>query len=111
MELNTLEIIAGVLIILTMLKVIILYTKPAIWLGSVKKLYTHLRQSSPIALLLAAIVLFFLINAGVRIVDILVVTLFIGLLACVACLGYCRNFQLVKNLNGLVRLIFRFIWI
>lgn len=80
MSLNMLEILAGLMIILAVIKIIILYTKPEIWIKGVKKMFVAPQISALIALSLAGVVLFFLLNAGIRLVDILVVTLFISLM-------------------------------
>lgn len=79
MALSTLEILAGLMIILATIKIIILYTKPEIWINGVKSMFVSPQVVAWSALVLAAVVLFFLLNAGIGLVDILVVTLFIGL--------------------------------
>lgn len=80
MSFSTLEILAGLMIVLTTIKIIILYIKPEIWMKGVKRMFVSPQVSAWIALLLAGVVLFFLLSAGIRLVDILVVTLFIGLI-------------------------------
>lgn len=80
MSLNTLEILAVFMIVLAVIKLIVLYTKPEIWIKAVKKMFAFPQVSALIALSLAGVVLFFLLNAGIRLVDILVVTLFISLM-------------------------------
>lgn len=79
MALSMLEILAGLMIVLATIKIIILYTKPEIWMNGVKRMFSSPQVVAWIALALAAMVLFFLLSAGIRLVDILVVTLFIGL--------------------------------
>lgn len=88
MSFGTLEILALILIAIAAIKLIILIINPDIWYIFIEKLYSKPQFISIIALLLAALVLYLIINSGVTIVEILAVCLFIALLMMVGIAQY-----------------------
>ena len=88
MNFGTLEILALILIAVAAIKLIILIINPDIWYTFIEKLYSKPQLISIIALLLAAYVLYLIINSGVTIVEILAVCLFIALLMMVGIAQY-----------------------
>lgn len=88
MSFGTLEILALILIAIAAIKLIILIINPDIWYIFIEKLYSKPQFISIIALLLAALVLYLIINSGVTIVEILAICLFIALLMMVGIAQY-----------------------
>ncbi|MDW3094815.1 MAG: hypothetical protein R8G33_03995 [Gammaproteobacteria bacterium] len=80
MNLSVIEILASILIILAVVKVIILILNPQIWLNFISKIYTVPIVMTVIGFILSVLVLYFIVNAGISIVEILAVCLFIALL-------------------------------
>lgn len=88
MTFGTLEILALILIAITVIKLIVFLINPQLWYSFVKKLYVKPQLVSVVALLLAAVVLYFLIVSGVTIVEILAVCLFVILLMAIGIAKY-----------------------
>lgn len=88
MTFGTLEILALILIAITLIKLIVFLINPQLWYNFVKKLYVKPQLVSVVALLLAAVVLYFLVISGVTIVEILAVCLFVVLLMAVGIAKY-----------------------
>ena len=80
MEFNTIQILAFILIVIVAVKITIILIDPNIWYRFIEKLYTVPQLVSIVGLVLSILVLYFLINAGISIVEILAVCLFIALL-------------------------------
>jgi len=76
-------IIALILIIISAIKIIVILVNPKSWADIVKKIWANPMVTSIISLILAAIVLYYLIQSGLTIVQILAVTLFVALLMAV----------------------------
>lgn len=76
---QTLEILATIIIVFGVIKLIFILISPEAWLNFAKKVYVKPKVTSIIALILAIIVLYYLIDAGITIVHILAITLFMGL--------------------------------
>ena len=74
------EALAGILILLSLVKTTLLLVNPRAWIGFTKRLYINPKVTSMISLAAAGIVLYFLIRSGLDIVQILAVCLFISLL-------------------------------
>ena len=88
MNFGTLEILALILIVFAAIKLIILVVNPEVWYSFIEKLYSKPQLISIVALLIAAYVLYLIINSGVTIVEILAVCLFIALLMMVGIAQY-----------------------
>ena len=76
-------IIALILIIVSAIKIIVILVNPKSWADVVKKIWANPMVMSIVSLILAAIVLYYLIQSGLTIVQILAVTAFVGLLMAV----------------------------
>jgi len=76
-------IIALILIIISAIKIIVILVNPKSWADIVKKMWANPMVTSIISLILAVIVLYYLIQSGLTIVQILAVTLFVALLMAV----------------------------
>jgi hypothetical protein len=88
MKFGTLEILATILIAFSVIKLIVILISPQSWLRFLRNIYIRPAITSTIAFILAAIVLYFLIAAGVSIVHILAVTLFIALIIVIGMARY-----------------------
>jgi len=77
------EIIALIIIIISAIKIIVILANPKAWADLVKKVWVNPMVMSIVSLILAAIVLYYLIQSGLTIVQILAVTAFVGLLMAV----------------------------
>ncbi len=88
MTFGTLEILALILIAITVIKLIVFLINPQLWYRFVEKLYVKPQLVSVVALLLAALVLYFLVVSGVTIVEILAVCLFVVLLMAIGIAKY-----------------------
>ncbi len=80
MDLNSIEILAAILIIIAIVKVVVMILNPQAWLNLIERVYTIPSVISVIGFLLSVLVLYFIINSGITIVEILAVCLFIALL-------------------------------
>ena len=80
MQFTAIEILALILIVIVAIKVIIILINPNLWYRFVEKLYVVPQLISIVGLILSVLVLYFIINAGISIVEILAVCLFVALL-------------------------------
>ena len=92
MAFGALEILALILIVLAIVKtVVMLIISPKAWFRFAKAVYANPVVVSIVALILAAVVLYYLVGAGVTIVHILAVMVFLALLATVGFAKYANN--------------------
>ena len=80
MAFTPVETIALVLIVISVIKIGVLLVNPKSWMNFAKNLYSKPKAFSAVALILAAIVLYYLLQSGISIVEILAVTAFVVLL-------------------------------
>jgi len=80
MAFNSVETIALILIILTVVKMFMLLVNPKSWINLAKKIYSNPKVVSLVSLILAGIVLYYLVQSGITIIQILAVTVFVALL-------------------------------
>lgn len=88
MGLEPLEILAAIIIVFSLVKLTVVLISPMSWLNFAKKIYVRPQITSAVALVLAAVVLYILINSGMTIVHILAVTLFIVLVLVIGMARY-----------------------
>ena len=74
------EIIATIIIVLSAIKIIILLIKPEAWMNFAKSIYSNAGVAKTVGFVLAAIILYYLINAGMTIVEILAAAAFVSAL-------------------------------
>jgi len=79
-ELSVIKVLAGLLIVLAMVKLIIVLVSPKVWVRFMKRVYAVPFLTSMVALILAALVLYLLLQSGLSIVQVLAVTVFVSLL-------------------------------
>lgn len=91
MNFGILEFLALILIVLSAVKLVVLLINPQSWFESVRKLYTNPQITSGVALILALIVLYLLIDSGVTIVEIMAVCLFLALLIVIGIAKYAKS--------------------
>ena len=91
MVVGILETLAIILIAISAIKLIIFTINSKLWYDFVEKIYAKPKVIIVIALLLAGVVLYLLIDSGVTIVEILAVCLFIALLMTIGVANYADN--------------------
>jgi len=91
MPLGTIETLASIIIALAFIKLIVIFTSPHSWYGFVKKIYSHPNIMTISALVLASVVLYYLLGAGITIVDIFAVMLFVILIMVVGIARYANE--------------------
>ena len=91
MSFNTIEMFAVILIAIGVIKIIVILISPKSWLNFAKTIYANPKVTSFVALILSLIVLYYLVNAGITIVQILAVTLFVALLISAGIARYSKN--------------------
>lgn len=87
----TIEILALILIALALVKLIMLLYKPELWFDLLEKIYIIPQLIGLLALVSSAVVLYFLVNSGITVVEILAVSLFIALLMMMAIASYAQE--------------------
>ena len=88
MTFGTLEILALILIAVTVIKLVIFLINPQLWYSFIGGIYSKPPIASLTAFILAMVVLYFLLVSGVTIVEILAVCLFVALLIAVGLSKY-----------------------
>ncbi len=91
MTFGALEVLATILIAITVIKLVVILISPQAWLSFARKFYIKPKVTSTVALILAAIVLYYLDSYGITIVQILATTLFISLIIVVGMAKYADN--------------------
>tara|TARA_Y100000034_G_scaffold117861_1_gene157826 strand:+ start:274 stop:663 length:390 start_codon:yes stop_codon:yes gene_type:complete len=101
MALTTVEIIALIVILASAIKIVILLINPKAWMDFAKNVYSKPQLTSLVSLALAGVVLYYLLQAGITIVQILAVTAFVSLLVLV---GLASEIQpLMKKYESMIR--------
>src|SRR3989344_5301471 len=90
--LDIIQWFALILAAAALIKIIVILIKPISWIKVVDTVYAIPMLTAFISLVLSAVVLFYLIEAGFGIVDIFAVMLFLGLLAAVGVSVYAKEF-------------------
>jgi|TARA_Y100000034_G_C6707549_1_gene312385 hypothetical protein len=80
MAFTPVETIALIIILVGAIKIVVLLVNPKAWMNFAKSVYSKPSLTSLVALVLAAVVLWYLIQSGMTIVQILAVTAFTTLL-------------------------------
>ncbi len=91
MSFGAIEVLATIIIAIATLKIIFLSLSPQSWLKLASKMYANPKVASIVALLLAALVLYFLQRAGITILEIFAVTLLISLLMVISVAKYAKT--------------------
>ena len=110
MTLETLEILALILITITAVKLVIFIINPQVWYSFIRGLYSKPLLASLIAFILAMTVLYFLLVSGVTIVEILAVSLFVALLIATGLAKYADKLILWTKEQGIV-FILKEVWL
>jgi len=88
---GAIEIIASIIIVISVIKLVVLSISPKSLYSFTRKIYSHPNIMSISALILAAVVLYYLIDAGITIVDIFAVMLFTILIMVVGIARYANE--------------------
>ena len=101
MVFTAVETIALVLIVLSVVKMLVLLVNPKSWMNFAKGFYSKPGVTSFGAFILAAIVLYYLIQSGITIVEVLAVTAFVVLLIMV---GLAKEVKpLIKKYEAMIK--------
>ena len=116
MALETVEILAFILIVVTAIKLLTFLINPNIWYGFIEGIYSVPAITSLIAFVLAAIVLYFLIISGITIVEILAVCLFVALLIAIGFAKYADELMMWVRKQEIVAILkevwlYTFVWL
>lgn len=106
MQFGTLEILATILIVFIIIKLLVILISPKAWLQFARRLYVKPQLTSTISFVLAAVVLYFLLSAGVTVVHILAVTLFIVLVMVVGMAKYADvliDWAIAQDLDNILK--------
>ena len=90
-DFEVIDILAGIVLLIGVLKLIILFFSPAVLYRFVGRIYSNSQITKSIYLVLAAIVLYLLVTAGITILEIFAVSLFFSLLMGVGLANYARE--------------------
>jgi len=94
---SALEVIALVVAVISVIKILVLLAKPVAWMKIVKPIYVIPALTMVVALILAAITLYYLLQSGITMVQIFAVMAFVFLLTCMTVAVYSRDFLPVAN--------------
>lgn len=113
---STIEVIALILIGLAAIKILALLYKPEIWFNIIEKVYSVPQLIFLLALILSATVLYFLINAGLTITEILAVCMFVVLLIMMGMASYSDELIVwfkQQNMSSIIKRtwIYSVVWI
>ncbi|MBU2616243.1 MAG: hypothetical protein KKC19_04015 [Nanoarchaeota archaeon] len=101
MTFTSIEWLALVLIVLATIKILVILVNPKSWISFAKGIYKKPAVTSLVAFVLGAIVLYYLIQSGLTIVQILAVVVFVALLFA---LGLAPEASyLVKKYEGMIK--------
>lgn len=106
MQFGTLETLASILIFFVIIKLIVIFVSPEAWMQFARKVYVKPQITSGVSFILAAVVLYFLLSAGVTIVHILAVSLFIVLVMVVGMAKYADaliDWAIARDLNNILK--------
>jgi len=101
MAFTAIETIALVLIVVSVIKILVLLVNPKSWMNFAKGVYKNPDAVKVVSFILAAIVLWYLVQSGITIVQILAVTVFVALLFLI---GLATEFNaFVKKSEALIK--------
>lgn len=87
MTFTSIEIIALIVIIVAAIKILVLLVKPKAWMNFAKGIYSKPIVAQIIGFLLAGVILYYLISAGITIIEILAITAFVASLLIIGLAG------------------------
>ncbi|MFK8027788.1 MAG: hypothetical protein AB8C40_06970 [Gammaproteobacteria bacterium] len=107
---NAIDILASILIVIALVKIIILVINPNAWGGLLSKIYTIPGVISVVGFLLSVLTLYFILNAGISIIEILAVCLFIALLMLTGLANYSEEFIVWLDRQNIIKMVKR-LWL
>ena len=116
MALGTVETIAAIFVLVGILKLLFIFFSPKTWFGFAKKVYSKPKVISFISLILAAVVLYYLLGAGITILQIFAVMTFMVLLVAVGLANHVKQilkFYEKKNFKKILaeQWLYMILWI
>ena len=106
MAIGILATLAWIIIALSLIKMLVILVSAKTWLNFAKKVYNKPQITSWIALILAAVVLYYIVQAGMTIIQILAVTAFVALLLMAGLSSYVK--KIIKDVK--LKAIFKEQW-
>jgi hypothetical protein len=103
---TALKVIAVILMVVTAIKLVVVLANPRSWIAFARRLYLYPAVTSAVALVLAAIVFYFLLASGMTIVQILAVCVFVVLLLVMGMASYSVelfDWLEQQDLNAMIR--------
>jgi hypothetical protein len=97
MAMGTLEIMATIIIVFGVIKLLALLFNPKGWMNFAKRIYSNVMLTKIIFLVLAAVSLYYLVGAGVTIIEIFAVMLFFAFLAGIGIAPHAKT--IMKNIK------------
>jgi len=101
MAFTAIENIAFVVIVVSLIKMGVLLVKPQAWMNFAKWLWSKSIVMMTGSLILAGVVLYYLIQSGITIVEVLAVTAFVALLLAVGLAAHAKD--LIKTYEGQIK--------
>jgi len=105
MNANTIEILAAILIFIALAKIIMVVVNPTAWMNLINKVYSVPAIVSSVGFLLSLLVLYFIVNSGISIVEILAVCLFVALLMVAGLANYANEFSALIERQGVIQIM------
>jgi hypothetical protein len=103
MVLGIVSVLALIFIFVVVIKILWILVSPKGWIRISKSVYSNPNVLSGVSFVFAAIVFYFLISAGIGIVEILAVSLFVGLLYAMGLARYGGKFLNIRHPERLLR--------
>lgn len=92
-----LQILAWIIIVASLIKMLVILVSAKSWMNFAKKVYSNPNIASWVALILALVVLYYLVQAGITITTILAVTVFVALVFIAGLASYVK--KIIKDVN------------
>lgn len=105
MTFNVIETLAIILIIIALVKIAIVFIAPNILISFVSKMYSVPSIISAVGFLLSVLVLYFIVNSGISIIEVLAVCLFVGLLMVTGLANYANEFTALLGNQGIYQVL------
>ena len=103
---GAIEIIAAILLLFSVIKLIVLLIiSPKAWFKFAKKIYNKPKTTSLIAFILGAIILYYLINSGITIIEIFAVMAFMTMVILIGIAPYGNKLISFFDKKGLKKIL------
>ncbi|MTI33224.1 hypothetical protein [Xanthovirga aplysinae] len=112
-DFDVIEILAAIILFIGVIKIIVIFISPNSWYKFVERIYANTQITKSVYLISAAIVLYLLVQAGITIIEIFAVLLFLSLLMGVGFTNYVKDLLQIMNPDKVVKenLVYIAAWI